>query len=216
MKTTVFAFLSVFFIFTYSYSQSVPLGSSGAVAKIVQGQPQYKAGADLFPITKGMTIEIDWTVITGGNQLVILSLNNGGSIVVYANSEVTLKADEPTKKELKLLQPKGFTWSRLPKLKDSNAFSVETSSHTAGIRGTAFSVDVKGDGETQVCVCEGQVYVADGDKHEVTLKQGELVRGTSGQAMNPMKDKEFLKHPGVQHRNCIQCHRGGYSRIELY
>ena len=208
-KIPLFLIVSVFITFGLNL-----MGS--AIASVVQGKPVYQNGDQVVPLQKDMEIEPGWTVKTAEDELVLLNLNNGGSIVVYANSEVTIQHQENDENKLKLKMPKGFAWSRLPKLKDSQSFEVETASHTAGIRGTAFSVDAKGEGVTQVCVCEGKVYVIDGQGNDTMLKTGDLVNAVSGQAMASVKDRRFLKHPGTEHRSCIQCHHGGYSRFELY
>jgi len=202
-------------LLSHGHAQNLPAGSTGAVVKIMKGQPIYKAGEQVLPITKGMTIKAGWTVVTGDGQLVILRLSNGGKIVVYAHSEVTLKAETEDLSKIELHQPKGFTWSRLPKLKDGDSFSVVTSNYTAGVRGTAFSVGSKENGETQVCVCEGLVLVV-GVEGETTVGKGEIVHAQPGQALSPMKDDQFLKHPDAAHRSCIDCHQGGYSRDSLY
>ena len=202
-------------LLTQGHGQNLPAGSTGAVVKIMKGQPIYRAGEQVLPVTKGMTIKAGWTVVTGDGQLVILRLSNGGKIVVYANSEVTLKAETEDLSKMELHQPKGFTWSRLPKLKEGDSFSVVTSNYTAGVRGTAFSVSSKETGETQVCVCEGSVLVV-GAEGEATVQKGEIVSASPGKALSPMKDLQFLKHPKEEHRSCIDCHQGGYSRDSLY
>jgi hypothetical protein len=207
----------LFLILITLYALSAKLLGSATVS-VVQGKPVYKNGDQVALLQKGMKIEAGWTVTTAQDELVLLNLSNGGSVVLYANSEVTIQQEEEANNvtKLKLQMPKGFAWSRLPKLNDTQAFEVETSSHTAGIRGTAFSVDAKGNGVTQVCVCEGKVYVIDGDGNDSLLNTGELVKAASGEAMSPVGDRRFLKHPGTEHRSCIQCHHGGYSRFDLY
>ena len=139
----------LFLILITLYTLSAKLLGSATVS-VVQGKPVYKNGDQVVPLQKGMNIESGWTVTTVENELVLLNLSNGGSVVVYANSQVTIQEEEEANNvtKLKLQMPKGFAWSRLPKLNDTQAFEVETSSHTAGIRGTAFSVDAKGNGVT--------------------------------------------------------------------
>ena len=87
---------------------------------------------------------------------------------------------------------------------------------SAGIRGTSFSSSVLDGNESQVCVCEGVVKVRN-DQGEAVLKQGELLKARSGQAMGkPLGDLKFLKHPTKQTLSCINCHQGGYSRDGFY
>lgn len=196
-------------------AQNLPQGSTGAVARIVKGEPKYTNGDQVLPVKRGATIPVGATVTTGAGELVILRLSNGGKIVVYQNSEVTLQAEAGNASKLELHQPKGFTWSRLPKLKQEESFKVVTASYSAGIRGTAFSVDSLENGETRVCVCEGAVHV-EGNGKETTVNQGQLVHAQPGQDLSPMSDLKFLEHPTAAHMSCIRCHKGGYSRDNLY
>ena len=188
---------------------------AGAVARIVKGSPKYTTGEQTLPVQKGTAIPVGATVTTAAGELVILRLSNGGKTVVYQNSEITLQAESGNEAKLALHQPKGFTWSRLPKLKQEESFKVVTNTYSAGIRGTAFSVDTQENGESQVCVCEGSVHV-EGDGKETTVNQGQLVRAQPGQALTPMSDLKFLEHPTANHMSCIRCHKGGYSRDNLY
>jgi hypothetical protein len=163
-----------------------------------------------------MTLKEGWTVLTGAGQLVILRLANGGQLVVFEKSEITLKSKDGDAAKVRLVQPKGFAWSRLPKLKSSESFEVEMPTASAGIRGTSFSSSVLDANESQVCVCEGVVKVRN-DQGEAVLKQGELLKARPGQAMGkPMGDLKFIKHPTKQTLSCINCHQGGYSRDGFY
>ena len=198
------------------FSQDPPLGGTQAIVEVVNGEAQFKSGDQVLPITKGMTLEEGQTVLTGAGQLVILRLDNGGQLVVFENSEITLKSKDGDAAKVKLIQPKGFAWSRLPKLKTSESFEVEMPTASAGIRGTSFSSSVLDGNESQVCVCEGEVKVSN-DQGEAVLKQGELLKALSGQAIGPpTSDLKFLKHPTKQTLSCINCHQGGYSRDGFY
>jgi hypothetical protein len=198
------------------FSQDPLLGGTQAVVEVVNGEAQFKSGDQVLPITKGMTLEEGQTVLTGAGQLVILRLHNGGQLVVFENSEITLKSKDGDAAKIKLIQPKGFAWSRLPKLKNSESFEVEMPTASAGIRGTSFSSSVLDGNESQVCVCEGEVKVSN-DQGEAVLKQGELLKALAGQAIGkPKGDLQFLKHPTKQTLSCINCHQGGYSRDGFY
>ncbi len=188
-----------------------------AVVEVVGGKAQYKSGDQVLPITKGMTLKEGETVLTGSGQLVILRLDNGGQLVVYQESEMTLKSkdDDPAKSILDL--PTGFLWVRVPKLKRDSSLQVDMPAASAGIRGTAFSASVPEGKESQVCVCEGEVKVSNEKGKEAVLKQGELLKVGAGQAMGkPMGDLKFLKHPTKHTLTCINCHQGGYSRDGFY
>ncbi|MFP6899836.1 MAG: FecR domain-containing protein [Opitutales bacterium] len=211
----IFIALGICLAFTL-FSQDPPQGGVRAVVEVVNGEAQYKDGDQVLPINKGMTLKEGWTVLTGAGQLVILRLANGGQLVVYENSEITLKSKDGDAAKVRLIQSKGFAWSRLPKLKKDQSFEVEMPTATAGIRGTAFSSSVLDGNASQVCVCEGVVTVRN-DQGEAVLKQGELLKARSGQAMGkPMGDLKFLKHPTKQTLSCINCHQGGYSRDGFY
>ena len=198
------------------FSQDPPQGGVKAVVEVVNGEAQCKDGDQVLPITKGMTLKEGQTVVTGAGQLVLLRLDNGGQLVVYQNSEITLKSKDGDPAKVRIVQPKGFAWSRLPKLKKEESFEVEMPTATAGIRGTAFSSSVLEGKESQVCVCEGEVKVRN-DQGEAVLKQGELLKALAGQVMGkPKGDLKFLKHPTKQTLSCINCHQGGYSRDGFY
>ena len=211
----IFITLCVFLGFSL-FSQDPPLGGTQAIVEVVNGGAQFKSGDQVLPMTKGMTLEEGQTVLTGAGQLVILRLDNGGQLVVFENSEITLKSKDGDAAKVKLIQPKGFAWSRLPKLKNSESFEVEMPTASAGIRGTSFSSSVLDGNESQVCVCEGEVKVSN-DQGEAVLKQGELLKARLGQAIGPPTgDLKFLKHPTKQTLSCINCHQGGYSRDGFY
>jgi hypothetical protein len=198
------------------FSQGPARGGVHAVVEVVVGKAQYKDGQQVQPITKDMILKEGQTVLTGANHLVILRLSNGGQLVVYENSEITLKSKDGNADKVSVILPKGFAWSRLPKLKKDHSFEVELPTATAGIRGTAFSASALDGNASQVCVCEGSVTLRN-DQGEAVLKQGELLKALSGKAMDkPKGDLQFLKHPTKQTMSCINCHQGGYSRDGFY
>ena len=198
------------------FSQAPPPNGTQVVVEVVNGKAQYKDQDQVLPITKGMILKEGQTVLTGAGQLVLLRLGNGGQLVIYENSEITLKSKDGDPAKVRLVQPKGFAWSRLPKLKENESFEVEMPTATAGIRGTAFSTSVLSGKESQVCVCEGEVKVRN-DQGEAVLKQGQLLKAKPGQAMDqPKSDLKFLKHPTPQTMSCVNCHQGGYSRDGFY
>ena len=216
MRTTLIVFSLGIFIGLSLFSQDPKQAGTQAVVEVVNGEAQYKDGEKTLPITKGMTLKEGQTVLTEAGQLVILRLANGGQLVVFENSEITLKSKDGDVAKVRLVQPKGFAWSRIPKLKQSESFDVEMPTASAGIRGTSFSSSVLDGNASQVCVCEGEVKVRN-DQGEAVLKQGELLKARPGQAMGkPLGDLKFLKHPTKQTLSCINCHQGGYSRDGFY
>jgi hypothetical protein len=189
----------------------------GSVVEVVIGKVEYKSGDQVLPVTKGITIKDGDTIVTDLGQMVILRLSNGGQLVVYEKSEMTMKSKEGDAAKSILELDTGFLWVRVPKLKKDSAFSVDMPGATAGIRGTAFSASVTEDKESQVCVCEGEVKVTNPKGEEAVLKQGQLLKvGSNAPMGKPGRDLKFLKHPVKSTLTCLNCHQGGYSRDGLY
>ena len=189
----------------------------GSVVEVVIGKVEYKSGDQVLPVTKGITIKNGDTIVTGLGQMVILRLSNGGQLVVYEKSEMTMKSKEGDAAKSILELDTGFLWVRVPKLKKDSAFSVDMPGATAGIRGTAFSASVTEKKESQVCVCEGEVKVTNPKGEEAVLKQGQLLKvGSNAPMGKPGRDLKFLKHPVKSTLTCLNCHQGGYSRDGLY
>jgi hypothetical protein len=189
----------------------------GSVVEVVIGKVEYKSGDQVLPVTKGITIKNGDTIVTGLGQMVILRLSNGGQLVVYEKSEMTMKSKEGDAAKSILELDTGFLWVRVPKLKKDSSFSVDMPGATAGIRGTAFSASVTEKKESQVCVCEGEVKVTNPKGEEAVLKQGQLLKVDSDAPMGkPGRDLKFLKHPVKSTLTCLNCHQGGYSRDGLY
>jgi len=189
----------------------------GSVVEVVIGKAEYKSGNQVLPLTKGLTVKDGDTIITGLGQMVILRLSNGGQLVVYEKSEMTMKSKEGDAAKSILELDTGFLWVRVPKLKKDSSFSVDMPGASAGIRGTAFSASVTEKKESQVCVCEGEVKVTNPKGEEAVLKQGELLKvGPNAPMGKPGRDLKFLKHPVKSTLTCLNCHQGGYSRDGLY
>jgi len=189
----------------------------GSVVEVVIGKVEYKSGDQVLPVTKGITIKDGDTIVTDLGQMVILRLSNGGQLVVYEKSEMTMKSKEGDAAKSILELDTGFLWVRVPKLKKDSAFSVDMPGATAGIRGTAFSASVTEKKESQVCVCEGEVKVTNPKGEEAVLKQGQLLKvGSNAPMGKPGRDLKFLKHPVKSTLTCLNCHQGGYSRDGLY
>lgn len=202
---------------TLSLAQEPGQSMVGAVVEAVTGEATIQTGkAEPAPLTKGQTVREGQTLHTGKGGLVLLRLRNKGELILYENSRIELKSEPRKPKEMRLLQTEGFTWSRLPKLRTSDAFLIETPAATAGIRGTAFSTRVEPGAGTQFCVCEGSVTLRS-LQGVITLRQGELARAESGKPMgSPVADLRFLKHPTRETLQCLECHQGGHNRDGRY
>ena len=200
-----------------SFASLLGQARKGSVVEVVIGKAEYKSGDQVLPVTKGLTIKDGDIIVTSLGQMVILRLENGGQLVVYEKSEMTMKSKEGDAAKSILDLDTGFLWVRVPKLKKGSSFNVDMPGASAGIRGTAFSASVTEKKESQVCVCEGEVKVTNPKGEEATLKQGQLLKVDSNAPMGkPGRDLKFLKHPVKSTLTCLNCHQGGYSRDGLY
>jgi len=208
---------AIFALLLSSFASLLGQAEKGSVVEVVIGKAEYKSGDQVLPVTKGISIKDGDTIVTGLGQMVILRLENGGQLVVYEKSEMTMKSKEGDAAKSILDLDTGFLWVRVPKLKKDSSFSVDMPSASAGIRGTAFSASVTENKESQVCVCEGEVKVTNPKGEEAVLKQGQLLKVDSNAPMGkPGRDLKFLKHPVKSTLTCLNCHQGGYSRDGLY
>tara|TARA_B110000438_G_scaffold215234_1_gene207552 strand:- start:321 stop:962 length:642 start_codon:yes stop_codon:yes gene_type:complete len=208
---------SIFALLLCSFASLLGQAEKGSVVEVVIGKAEYKSGDQVLPVTKGISIKDGDTIVTGLGQMVILRLENGGQLVVYEKSEMTMKSKKGDAAKSILDLDTGFLWVRVPKLKKDSSFSVDMPGASAGIRGTAFSASVTEKKESQVCVCEGEVKVTNPKGEEATLKQGQLLKvGSNAPMGKPGRDLKFLKHPVKSTLTCLNCHQGGYSRDGLY
>jgi hypothetical protein len=208
---------AIFALLLSSFDSLLGQAEKESVVEVVIGKAEYKSGDQVLPVTKGISIKDGDTIVTGLGQMVILRLSNGGQLVVYEKSEMTMKSKEGDAAKSILELDTGFLWVRVPKLKKDSSFSVDMPGATAGIRGTAFSASVTEKKESQVCVCEGEVKVTNPKGEEAVLKQGQLLKvGSNAPMGKPGRDLKFLKHPVKSTLTCLNCHQGGYSRDGLY
>ena len=208
---------ATFALLLCSFANLLGQAGKGSVVEVVIGKAEYKSGDQVLPVTKGLTIKDGDTIVTDLGEMVILRLENGGQLVVYEKSEMTMKSNEGDAAKSILDLDTGFLWVRVPKLKKDSSFSVDMPGASAGIRGTAFSASVTEKKESQVCVCEGEVKVTNPKGEEATLKQGQLLKVDPNAPMGkPGRDLKFLKHPVKSTLTCLNCHQGGYSRDGLY
>ena len=208
---------ATFALLLCSFASLLGQAGKGSVVEVVIGKAEYKSGDQVLPVTKGISIKDGDTIVTDLGEMVILRLENGGQLVVYEKSEMTIKSKEGDAAKSILDLDTGFLWVRVPKLKKGSSFNVDMPSASAGIRGTAFSASVTEKKESQVCVCEGEVKVTNPKGEEATLKQGQLLKvGSNAPMGKPGRDLKFLKHPVKSTLTCLNCHQGGYSRDGLY
>ena len=208
---------AIFALLLSSFASLLGQAGKGSVVEVVIGKAEYKSGDQVLPVTKGISIKDGDTIVTDLAEMVILRLENGGQLVVYEKSEMTMKSKEGDAAKSILDLDTGFLWVRVPKLKKGSSFNVDMPGASAGIRGTAFSASVTEKKESQVCVCEGEVKVTNPKGEEAVLKQGQLLKvGSNAPMGKPGRDLKFLKHPVKSTLTCLNCHQGGYSRDGLY
>ncbi|MCB1143846.1 MAG: FecR domain-containing protein [Leptospiraceae bacterium] len=156
-------------------SQEAKLQVSAKV-KLVSGEVMVYLSADQEPIkaTVGMDISLNQLITTANKSFVDLIFNNGSSIRVKSNTELTLKKlvykDEDSTEEIFL--KRGVVIADIKKKKQTDNFNIVTPTVIAGVRGTKFQVEVnpiKGrKHSTKISVADGSVAVTQ-HKDEVPL-----------------------------------------------
>ena len=125
---------SIFALLLCSFASLLGQAEKGSVVEVVIGKAEYKSGDQVLPVTKGISIKDGDTIVTGLGQMVILRLENGGQLVVYEKSEMTMKSKEGDAAKSILDLDTGFLWVRVPKLKKDSSFSVDMPGASAGIQ----------------------------------------------------------------------------------
>ncbi|OQY09106.1 MAG: hypothetical protein B6I28_03630, partial [Fusobacteriia bacterium 4572_132] len=146
---------------------------------------------------KGMGIEEGTTVVTMENSELQIELLNGAIVDLRPKTQAYFKTmrQDPEKKELtetgiKLFM--GKIYSNVKKLVDTGSkYKVETSSATAGVRGTKFSVWVDEAGETGAEVYEGIVAFSSNSNPQNIM---EIIRGERAKVSSTGLMGEKEKH----------------------
>ena len=155
-------------------------------------------------VFKGMGVEEGTTVVTMENSEMQIELLNGVIVDLSSKTKVYFKTmrQDPEKKELTETGIKlfiGKIYSNVKKLVDTGSkYKVETSSATAGVRGTKFSVEVTETGETKTEVYEGIVEFSSNSnpKKVIKIRRGERAR-VSHVGLMGKKEKHNNKPPHI-------------------
>jgi hypothetical protein len=169
--------------------------SRQAVVVSFTGQAEYiDTNEQKHPLARGAQLTAGQAVVTGEDGYVVLSLDDGSRIEVFADSRLLVNelwTDE---------EKQGFSMSLLLghiHLKLKKVFApdmVVTPTMVAGVRGTEFTATVADDGASVISVAQGQVNVATheaDDRFKTTdLKAGQEVElDEPGRVPQPRKRK---------------------------
>lgn len=122
----------------------------------------------------GQAVLPDEVVETGQNSKATLLFDDGSKVEMGPNSRLKID-DQVTTGNTSIFLFLGHIFARIVPLKSEEpAFSVQTLSTTAGVRGTEFEVAAGMDGGSLVSVQKGDVdVVSEGTTVGITLKEGE-------------------------------------------
>ncbi len=113
---------------------------------------------DNAPAKDGLAIGDSSAITTGKDSFAVITLEPGSVIEIRAQSSLKLGANERAKLSLKLLT--GAVWSFIPK---GASYEVDAPNAVAGVRGTAFFVEVGKRKDTYICACSGDVAIQTAD-----------------------------------------------------
>ena len=149
------------------------------VGQLVHAGDVIRTGAD-------GSVELRWARWAGAMRIKV-----GPSTTFTVKRAVTNRSNG--EEESRLRVDEGTIWVRLRKaLTGKSKFEVETPTAVAAVRGTVFSVTVKGDGTSEVSVWKGVVEVAPAKGGAVTVSDGSsfAVSRAVGGAPQPMSEAE--------------------------
>jgi hypothetical protein len=131
----------------------------------MEGTVSYDEEGALKPVELGQLLGEGDRVVTADDSTLHLVLPDGSSLVLAANSEVTLRnlgSGAPASHTL-LSVLKGLVNLMVEKQGEGSSFEVETGNAVAAVKGTDFEVSADTD-NTQVTVNEGEVHLGDPDR----------------------------------------------------
>ena len=112
----------------------------------------------------GMYLQAGDAINTSTNGIALLTFSDGSSIELQPNTEVGINElsvnSQNSSTHIKMEQLVGTTISRVQKLINSeSSYDVTTSSGSAAVRGTVFTLVVIADGTTTATVTDGNVWM---------------------------------------------------------
>lgn len=125
----------------------------------------------------GMYLQAGDTINTSANGMALLTFSDGSSVELQPNTEIGISElsvnSQNNSTNIKMEQLLGTTINRVQKLINSDSsYEITTSSGTAVVRGTEFTIAVLADGTTAATVTEGNVWMtAQGETVEIGADQ---------------------------------------------
>lgn len=150
------------------------------------------------PITEGMEIKEDDTIVTGENAVVVTSFN-GVQLEIQPNAVFSVR--ELTSSRNDFFVSVGNVWTKVDKVVKGRKVIVETPTTIAAVRGTKFYTFKMGD-ITGICHCEGTVdYTVKKSDYEEKHSKDYIVFTKEGKTvvLNP----DELKRIGLEHHHSV-------------
>jgi hypothetical protein len=148
------------------------------------------------------------------------------SIVVNLEPNTVIIVEDLVKKNPKLSQEKGETWSQFTKLFGVESYTIKTSTSVASVRGTGFSLTdsllLVGEGNVAYNV-NGQSYSVEGGKaierfgesvreRELTSEEKQKVKEKKLEAINALKELRLLEI--AKHKKTVDFLKSKYGFTE--
>lgn len=184
----------------------------GRFARLIEVEGQVRAASarqdNWAPVSTGQTVRAGQRLRTGAASSVTLVFSDGSRAVLLPGCEVTLRRLTGTWErtiQMEMVQHSGSTsHSVMPMGSRTGEYQVQTSSGTATVHGTVFSVAVEPGGPARFAVERGQVAVA-AQTGEVLLAAGQSTFIQPGKApaapayqfalsgaLDPLTDEEWM------------------------
>ena len=201
MRRAAVLFIIVFVLIVFSailFTNSLTIVQRIARINNVRGSVELKAaGEEAFkPVTGDRNARAGSVLRTGDDGRATLRWSDGTSIRVAPKTTLTIDKCRFDKRHASLLSQftlsTGRVWVQVVKMLSAESkFEISTPTATAGVRGTAFAIDVASDGATDVLVYDGEVEVQAG-KQSVGVKQGQTLAVATGgdTALRELNEKE--------------------------
>lgn len=164
---------------------------------LVKGQAEWqRPGEEAWqPLSVGQKIEEGSRIRTGKRSQVGLNLPGQMEMRIKSESLFMLRPVEPGEEKLSVALVIGKLLARVAGSGGKPAFSVETATAVAGVRGTVFSVAVAEDSTSLVAVDEGQVELM--GEESLLLNPGQQAQQEEGGRPEllpaPVKISQWLK-----------------------
>jgi hypothetical protein len=198
-----------------SIQAATPPAAIGRVKEIRSGVLERQDREVWNPLLVNAEIRANDRVRTGPGAMVILTLNDVGSVLIGPSTEYYL--GDPAR-GFKTLLKRGYLWVST-KLKPGATMSVATTNGMTGVRGTKFSV-VQDDQGMDVCTCKGGVQVTLQDGKSITVASGMFGSFNATGKMGVLEKgklrlQKMWKENPSRYSPCLSCHRKGKKISDL-